>query len=155
MSISRFRRSDSLPLRSESCVYALPLFCLTQRCYVGTVMKTTLTASALLLGLTLAVSASAQSSVCTYKQVKLVVGAAPSNAGKANLVEGTLNLDPDSRNVLFVVNESVRKTIPYQSISSLQFFMADHLLRIIYRNGRGEEQYVDMDLPGERQPDLL
>jgi hypothetical protein len=53
------------------------------------------------------------------------------------------------------VNESVRKTIPYQSISSLQFFMADHLLRIIYRNGRGEEQYVDMDLPGERQPDLL
>jgi hypothetical protein len=118
-------------------------------------MRTSFTASALLLGLTLAVSASAQSSVSTYKKVKLVVAAEQSKTGKAALVEGTLNLDPDSRNVLFVVDESVRKTIPYQNISSLQFFMANHLLRILYRNGSGVEQYIDMDLPGERQPDLL
>jgi hypothetical protein len=118
-------------------------------------MKTSLTASALLLGLSLVVSASAQSSVSTFKKVKLCVSADQSKTGKAAEIEGTLNLDPDSKNVLFVVNESVRKTIPYQNISSLQFYMSNHLLRILYRNGSGAEQYIDMDLPGERQPDLL
>jgi hypothetical protein len=118
-------------------------------------MKITLTASALLLGLTLAVSASAQSAVSTYSKVKLLVTESQPKAAKVAFIEGTLNLDPESRNVLFVVKESVRKTIPYQNISSLQFFMANHLLRILYRNSSGVEEYIDMDLPGERQPDLL
>lgn len=52
------------------------------------------------------------------------------------------------------MNESVKKTIPYGSISALEFYMANHILRIIYKNGSGNEQYVDMDLPGAEQPDL-
>jgi hypothetical protein len=118
-------------------------------------MKTKFATFALLAGLTLVVSASAQSTVSTYKKVKLCVSAEQSKSGKAAKVEGTLNLDPDSKNVLFVVNESVKKTIPYRNISSLEFYMANHLLRILYRNGSGAEQYIDMDLPGAHQPDLL
>jgi len=118
-------------------------------------MKTKFATFALLAGLTLVVSASAQSTVSTYKKVKLCVSADQSKSGKAAKVEGTLNLDPDSKNVLFIVNERVKKTIPYRNISSLEFYMANHLLRILYRNGSGAEQYIDMDLPGERQPDLL
>ena len=76
-------------------------------------------------------------------------------AGKSDKVEGTLNLDADSKNVLFVVNERVKKTIPYRNISALEFYMANHILRIVYKNGSGNEQYVDMDLPGSEQPDLL
>jgi hypothetical protein len=53
------------------------------------------------------------------------------------------------------VNERVNKTIPYQRIASLEFSMANHMLRILYRNGNGQEQSVDMDLPGSEQPDLL
>jgi hypothetical protein len=33
--------------------------------------------------------------------------------------------------------------------------MANHMLRILYRNGNGQDQSVDMDLPGSEQPDLL
>lgn len=106
-------------------------------------------------GLTLIVSASAQNTVTTYKNVKLCVAANQAKAGKPEKIEGTLNLDPDSKNVLFVVNESVKKTIPYGNISSLEFYMANHILRIKYRNGAGEEQYADMDLPVSEQPDLL
>jgi hypothetical protein len=118
-------------------------------------MKKFVASFALLAGLTLALPASAQNSVSTYKKVKLCVAADKTKTGKAEKVEGTLNLDADSKNVLFVVNESVKKTIPYRNISSLEFYMANHILRILYKNGNGEEQYVDMDLPGERQPDLL
>jgi hypothetical protein len=111
---------------------------------------------ALIAGLALAVSASAQNTtVSTYKKVKLCVAADQSKQGKAGKIEGTLNLDPDSKNVLFVVNEKVNKTIPYGNISSLEFYMANHLLRILYRNGSGEEHYVDMDLPTGEQPNLL
>jgi hypothetical protein len=67
----------------------------------------------------------------------------------------TLNLDPDSKNVLFVMKESVKKTIPYGKISSLEFYMANHLLRIQYRDSSGAPAYVDMDLPGGTQPNLL
>jgi hypothetical protein len=118
-------------------------------------MKKQFVSFALLAGLVLVMPASAQSDVSTYKKVKLCVAAEQSKSGKSAKVEGTLNLDPDSKNVLFVVNERVKKTIPYRNISALQFFMANHLLRILYRSGSGEEQYIDMDLPGERQPDLL
>ena len=52
------------------------------------------------------------------------------------------------------MNESVKKTIPYGNITPLEFYMANHILRIVY-NGSGNEQYVDMDLPGAEQPDLL
>jgi hypothetical protein len=118
-------------------------------------MKKLFASSALIAGLTLAVSASAQNTVTTYKKVKLCVTANQTKSGKSEKVEGTLNLDPDSKNVLFVVNESVKKTIPYGTISSLEFYMANHVLRIMYRNGNGEEQYADMDLPVSEQPDLL
>ena len=107
----------------------------------------------LLGGLTLAIPASAQSNVITYKKIKLC--SATDKSGKAAKVEGTLNLDPDSKNVLFVVNEKVNKTIPYKNIASLEFYMANHMLRILYRNGNGQDQSVDMDLPGSEQPDLL
>jgi len=109
----------------------------------------------LLAGSALAIPASAQSKVTTYKKVKMCVAADQSKSGKAAKVEGTLNLDPDSKNVLFVVKESVKKTIPYGNISSLEFYMANHMLRILYRNGSGEAQYLDMDLPGSEQPGLL
>ena len=118
-------------------------------------MKKYLASFALIAGLALTVSASAQTTVTTYKKVKLCVSAEKSNQGKAGKLEGTLNLDPDSKNVLFVVNEKVNKTIPYRNISSLEFYMANHLLRILYRNGGGEETYIDMDLPTGEQPDLL
>ena len=118
-------------------------------------MKNSFASFALIVGLTLAASASAQNTVTTYKKVKLCVAASQERAGKSEKIEGTLNLDADSKNVLFVVNEKVKKTIPYRNISSLEFYMANHILRIMYRNGSGEEQYVDMDLPGAEQPDLL
>ena len=118
-------------------------------------MKNSFASFALIAGLALTVSASAQTSVTTYKKVKLCVSTDKSKQGKAAKVEGTLNLDPDSKNVLFVVNEKVKKTIPYRNISSLEFYMANHMLRIAYRSGNGEEQYVDMDLPTGKQPDLL
>jgi hypothetical protein len=112
--------------------------------------------TALLAGLTLAPSASAQSTVSTYKKVKLCATTTDqAKKGKADKIEGTLNLDPDSKNLLFVVNEKVQKTIPYRNISALEFYMANHLLRVQYKNGNGESQYIDMDLPGEHQPDLL
>jgi hypothetical protein len=110
---------------------------------------------ALAAGLALAIPATAQNTVTTYKKVKLCAAADKAKAGKSDEVEGTLNLDADSKNVLFVVNESVKKTIPYGNISALEFYMANRILRIIYKNGNGSEQYVDMDLPGAEQPDLL
>jgi hypothetical protein len=112
---------------------------------------------ALIAGLALTASATAQTTtaVTTYKKVKLCLAADKSKQGKAEKIEGTLNLDPDSKNVLFVVNEKVNKTIPYHNISSLEFYMANHMLRILYHNGMGEETYVDMDLPTGEQPDLL
>jgi hypothetical protein len=116
-------------------------------------MKKIVASFALIAGLALPVSA--QSNVSTYKKVKLCVAADKTKTGKTEKVEGTLNLDADSKNVLFVVNESVKKTIPYRNISSLEFYMTNHILRILYKNGNGEDQYVDMDLPGEHQPDLL
>jgi|SRR5271157_3206369 len=118
-------------------------------------MKKSLASFALITGLALAIPASAQSKVTTYKKVKLCVAADKSKSRKAAKVEGTLNLDPDSKNVLFVVNEKVKTTIPYGNISSLEFYMANHMLRILYKNGSGEDQCVDMDLPGGEQPDLL
>jgi hypothetical protein len=118
-------------------------------------MKKSFTSIALIAGLALATSASAQSKVTTYKKIKMCVAANQSQSGKASTVQGALNLDPDSKNVLFVVNESVQRTIPYKSISSLEFYMANHTLRILYRNGTGQDQYVDMTLPGSEQPDLL
>jgi hypothetical protein len=118
-------------------------------------MKTYFASFALIAGLALTVSASAQTTVSTYKKVKLCTSADKSKQGKAEKIEGTLNLDPDSKNVLFVVNEKVNKTIPYRNISSLEFYMANHMLRILYRNGSGEEAYLDMDLPTGEQPDLL
>jgi hypothetical protein len=118
-------------------------------------MKKYLASFALIAGLALTVSASAQTTVSTYKRIKLCQAADKSKQGKAEKLEGTLNLDSDSKNVLFVVNERVNKTIPYRNISSLEFYMANHMLRILYRNGSGEETYVDMDLPSGEQPDLL
>ena len=118
-------------------------------------MKIFCASFALLTGLTLAVPASAQSPVSTYKNVRMCVPGDLTHSGKAGKVDGTLNLDPDSKNVLFVVNESVKKTIPYRNISALEFYMANHLLRIQYRDGSGSDQYVDMDLPGGSQPELL
>ena len=118
-------------------------------------MKVLLASFALLIGLTLSVPASAQSAVFTYKNVRLCVESDHTKSGKAGKLEGTLNLDPDSKNVLFVVNEGVKKTIPYQNISSLQFYMANHLLRIEYKDGSGAASFVDMDLPGGTEPDLL
>jgi hypothetical protein len=118
-------------------------------------MKNYLASLALIAGLALAVSASAQTTVSTYKKVRLCISAEKSKQGKAGKIEGTLNLDPDSKNVLFVVNEKVDKTIPYRNISSLEFYMANNMLRILYRNGSGEETYVDMDLPTGEQPNLL
>ena len=118
-------------------------------------MKKFCASFAVIAALALALPASAQSKVTTYKKVKMCISGDPSKSGKAERVEGTLNLDPDSKNVLFVVKESVTKTIPYQNISSLEFYMANHLLRIQYKNGSGQDQYVDMDLPGSEQPDLL
>lgn len=108
----------------------------------------------LLSALVLTLSASAQN-VSTYKKVKLFVTADQPQSGKPSTIEGTLNLDPGSKNVLFVVKESVKKTIPYRSISSLEFYMARHVLRILYHDGNGAEQYIDMVLPGETQADLL
>jgi hypothetical protein len=118
-------------------------------------MKKYFASFALIAGLTLIGSASAQTTVSTYKKVRLCISADKSKQGKSEKIEGTLNLDPDSKNVLFVVNEKVNKTIPYRNISSLEFYMANHTLRILYRNGRGEDQYVDMNLPTGEQPDLL
>jgi hypothetical protein len=118
-------------------------------------MKVLVASVALLAGLTLTASASAQSRVSTYKNVKLCVAADQTKSGKPGKLDGTLNLDPDSKNVLFVVNESVKKTIPYGKISSLEFYMAYHLLRIQYRDGSGAAAYVDMDLPDGTQPELL
>ncbi len=118
-------------------------------------MKAIFASFALLTGLTLAFPASAQSAVSTYRNVKLLVPAAQSRSGKAAMIDGTLNLDPDSKNLLFVVKESVKKTIPYRNISVLEFYMANHLLRIEYKNGSGEPAYVDMELPGGTQPELL
>ncbi|HTV14542.1 MAG TPA: hypothetical protein VME68_07490 [Acidobacteriaceae bacterium] len=118
-------------------------------------MKVLVASFALLTGLTLPCTASAQSTVSTYKNVKLCVAADQSKSGKPGKVDGTLNLDPDSKNVLFVVNESVKKTIPYGKISALEFYMADHLLRIEYRDGSGASTYVDMNLPDGTQPTLL
>ena len=118
-------------------------------------MKKFFASFALIAGLALTASASAQTTVTTYKRVKLCLAANTSKQGKAGKVEGTLNLDPDSKNVLFVVNERVKKTIPYRNIFSLEFYMTNHMLRILYRNGIGEETYVDMDLPSGEQPDLL
>jgi hypothetical protein len=118
-------------------------------------MKVLLASFALLTGLTLSVSASAQSDVSTYKNVRLCVGADQTKTGKAGKLEGTLNLDPDSKNVLFVVNEGVKKTIPYHTISSLEFYMANHVLRIEYKDGSGAVAFVDMDLPGGTEPELL
>jgi hypothetical protein len=95
-------------------------------------MKKYFASFVLIAGLALAVSASAQSTtVSTYKKVKLCVAADKSKEGKSGKIEGTLNLDPDSKNVLFVVNEKVNKTIPYRNISSLEFYMASHMLRIL------------------------
>jgi hypothetical protein len=118
-------------------------------------MKYLFAAFALTTGLTLAVPASAQSSVATYKNVKLCMTANETKSGKVGKLDGTLNLDADSRNVLFVVNQAVKKTIPYGRISSMEFYMANHLLRIQYRDGGGTATYVDMDLPGDTQPALL
>jgi hypothetical protein len=118
-------------------------------------MKVLVASFALLTGLTLSVSASAQSAVSTYKNVKLCQTSDETKTGKPGKLDGTLNLDPDSKNVLFVVNESVKKTIPYGKISSLEFYMADHLLRIQYHDGNGASTYVDMNLPTGTQPDLL
>ncbi len=118
-------------------------------------MKKYFASFALIAGLALAVSASAQTTVSTYKKIRLCISADKSKQGKTGKIEGTLNLDPDSKNVLFVVNEKINKTIPYRNISSLEFYMAHHMLRILYRNGSGEEQCVDMDLPTGEQPDLL
>ncbi len=115
-------------------------------------MKKSFASLALIVGLALAIPASAQSNVITYKKIKLC---SADKSGKPAKVEGTLNLDPDSKNVLFVVNEKVKKTIPYHNIASLEFYMANHMLRILYRNGNGQEQSIDMDLPGSEQPDLL
>jgi hypothetical protein len=108
----------------------------------------------LLSALVLTLSASAQN-VSTYKNVKLFVTADQPQGGKPATIEGTLNLDPSSKNVLFVVKESVKRTIPYRSISSLEFYMARHVLRVIYHDGNGAEQYIDMILPGGQQADLL
>lgn len=118
-------------------------------------MKALFTSFALLTGLTLALTASAQSTVSTYKNVKLCVTSDQTKSGKPGKMDGTLNLDPDSRNVLFVVNESVKKTIPYGKISALEFYMANHTLRIQYHDGSGASTYVDMDLPDGTQPNLL
>jgi hypothetical protein len=118
-------------------------------------MKVLVASFALLTGLTLSLSASAQSTVSTYKDVRLCVAADQTRSGKPGKLDGTLNLDPDSKNVFFVVNESVKKTIPYRKISSLEFYMANHLLRIQYHDGSGASTYVDMDLPGGIQPNLL
>jgi hypothetical protein len=118
-------------------------------------MKVLVASFALLAGLTLTAPASAQSTVSAYKNVKLCVTSDQTKSGKPGKLDGTLNLDPDSKNVLFVVNESVKKTIPYGKISSLEFYMANHLLRIQYHDGSGASTYVDMDLPGGTQPNLL
>lgn len=118
-------------------------------------MKVHLASFALLIGLTLSVPASAQSAVSTYKNVRLCISADQTKSGKAGKLQGTLNLDPDSKNVLFVVNEGVKKTIPYRNISSIEFYMANHLLRIQYRDGSGAPSFVDMALPGGTEPDLL
>jgi len=118
-------------------------------------MKKLCASLALIAGLALVIPASAQSKVTTYKKVKMCVAGDQSKSGKSPKVAGTLNLDPESKNVLFVVNESVKKAIPYRNISSLEFYMANHMLRILYKNGSGEDEYVDMDLPSAQQPDLL
>jgi hypothetical protein len=60
-------------------------------------MKKSFASFALIVGLTLAIPASAQSNVITYKKIKLCVAA--DKSGKSAKVEGTLNLDPDSKNV--------------------------------------------------------
>ncbi|MBT9331782.1 hypothetical protein [Paracidobacterium acidisoli] len=91
----------------------------------------------------------------TYKKVKLLENTASSKANAAASIEGTLNLDPDSKNVLFIVNESVKKTIPYRNISSIDFYMANDTLRILYRDGSNAEAYLDMDLPKHLEPELL
>ncbi|GGG98669.1 hypothetical protein GCM10011586_12630 [Silvibacterium dinghuense] len=93
--------------------------------------------------------------VATYPRVKLTIPAEQAKSGKVEQLEGTLNLDADSKNVLFVVKEAVQRTIPYGQISGLQFYMANHLLRILYRDGAGRERYVDMELPQSSQADLL
>lgn len=106
-------------------------------------------------GLMAGMTASAESAVTAYPKVKLTIPAEQTKSGKVEQREGTLNLDADSKNVLFVVKESVQRTIPYGQISGLQFYMANHLLRILYRDGSGRERYTDLELPGSSQAELL
>lgn len=77
---------------------------LPERCYVGIIMKKSFASFALILSLggALAIPASAQNTVTTYKKVKLRATADKATAAKSDKIEGTLNLDADSKNVLFV-----------------------------------------------------
>jgi hypothetical protein len=60
-------------------------------------MKVLFALFALLTGLTLPLTASAQSTVSTYKNVKLCVAADQIRSGKPSKLDEALNLDPDSK----------------------------------------------------------
>ena len=112
-------------------------------------MKNILSCCILFLGLT----ASAQ--VAAYNNVKLFEQSVSGGKEKTKLVSGTLNFDPNHKNVIFVVKESVRRTVPYQSIFALDYYMSKHILRIQYKNSTGKPDYVDFDLPGDHRAELL
>ncbi|MFT4113708.1 hypothetical protein [Silvibacterium sp.] len=118
-------------------------------------LATVVVCAGFMSGLMSGMTALAESAVTAYPKVKVTVPADQVKSGKAEQREGTLNLDADSKNVLFVVKEAVQRTVPYGQISGLQFFMANHLLRIIYRDGSGRQNYVDFELPQSSQADLL
>ncbi len=117
-------------------------------------MKQFLSFSALFVAVSLSVPALA-GGVSAYKNVRLVTPASSEKGGKASTVAGTLNLDPEHKNMLFVVKDNVRQTVPYRSISTLNYYMENHLLRVEFRGVAGEAQYLDMDLPSNRQHDVL
>jgi hypothetical protein len=119
-------------------------------CYLA-LMKTVSLLPVVSLALAMLAPANAHA-VSTYKNVKVCEHAADKKAPEA---AGTLNLDPEQRNLLFVVRDSVRQTIPYQAIFSLEFYMQNHLLRVLYRGHDGQERYLDLDLPRDRQHDVL
>lgn len=114
-------------------------------------MKTLWKYCILFLGLT--ITASAQ--VSAYNNVKLFEQHVSGGKEKTNLVSGTLNFDPNHKNVIFVVKENVRRTVPYQSIFEIDYYMSKHILRIQYKNSTAQPDYVDFDLPDDHRAELI
>jgi hypothetical protein len=92
--------------------------------------------------------------VLAFEHVKLYSRSSPNS--KPSKREGVLNLDRTAKSVIFVAEDRVLLTIPYDWIKSISYDRKnDHLVTIQYKDNRDQGQFAQLELNGDNRDQIL